>query len=116
MRHHNQNKKFGREKDQRNALMRSLAVALVKHEKIKTTEAKAKALRPFFEKMITRAQKGDLHSRRVLATRLGSDVDAKRLIENIAPRYTDKPGGYTRITKLTPRKSDASSMAIIELV
>lgn len=115
MRHHNQNRKFGRPKDQRNALMRSLAVALATHEKVTTTEAKAKELRPFFEKLITRAAKGDLYSRRMLATRLGSEKYAKKLCEEIAPRYKDRAGGYTRITKLNPRKSDASPMAVIEL-
>lgn len=96
--------------------MRSLAVSLVAHGKITTTEAKAKELRPFFEKLITRAAKGDLHSRRLLVTRLGSEEKAKKMCEEIAPRYKDRAGGYTRITKLNPRKSDASPMAIIELV
>jgi len=116
MRHSNRNKKFGREKDVRNALMRSLAVSLVRDEKIKTTETKAKALRPYIEKLVTKARNKDLASRRLVVSRLGSPEEGKKLVEDIAPRYAERAGGYTRITKLTPREGDASSMAIIEFV
>jgi len=116
MRHHNKNKKFGREKDVRNALMRSLAVCLVREEKIKTTETKAKALRPYIEKLVTKARKNSIASRRLVISRLGSSDEGKKLVDDIAPRYTEREGGYTRITKLTPREGDASSMAIIEFV
>ncbi|MCR4330820.1 MAG: 50S ribosomal protein L17 [Patescibacteria group bacterium] len=116
MRHHNANRKFGRTRDERRALMKSLALALVKHEKIKTTQAKAKELRPFVEKMVTRARRGDQAAQRLLVARLGSLSGAKKLIDEIAPRYKERSGGYTRIVKLPARTSDASSMAIIEFV
>lgn len=116
MRHHNQNKKFGRERDQRRALLRSLARSLIKHGKIKTTEAKAKALRPLVEKMVTRARTGGLSNRRLLISRLGAEAEVKKLLDEIGPRYTDRLGGYTRITKLPPRTSDGSPEAVIEFV
>jgi len=116
MRHHNANRKFGRTRDQRAALLKSLALALVTHEKIETTEAKAKELRPFIEKMVTRALKGDQAAQRLLVARLGSPSGAKKLIDEIAPRYKERSGGYTRVTKIGSRASDASRMAIIEFV
>jgi len=116
MRHHNSIRKFGRERNQRKALLKSLALSLVEQDKIKTTEAKAKELRPFIEKMITRAKEGNLLSTRLLVSRLGSKDGVKKLTEEIAPKYMDRKGGYTRITKLSPRASDASPMAIIEFV
>jgi len=116
MRHHNINRKFGREAGQRKALMRSLAEALIKHGKIKTTEAKAKELRPLVEKMVTRAKTNTLTSRRLLISRLGKEAQVKELLEIIAPRYLKRAGGYTRITKLAPRQSDGSKMAVIEFV
>jgi len=114
MRHHNKNKKFGRTRDQRKALMKSLASALVERGKIKTTEAKAKELRPYIEKLVTRAIKGDLASRRLLISKIG--LQTKKLVDDIAPKYKDRNGGYTRVIKLTPRASDASKMAVIEFV
>lgn len=108
-------RKFSREKDQRNALKKSLARSLFIHEKIKTTEAKAKELSSFAEKLITRARKGDLASRRILL-KYFSDSLSKKLIEELGPRYKDRAGGYTRIIKLGPRKSDGAKMAFIELV
>lgn len=95
--------------------MKSLAFNLVAKEKIKTTEARAKELRPFIEKFVTRAKKGNLANRRLLIARLGQQT-TKKLFKKIAPKYKDKNGGYTRIIKLPPRKSDASKMAIIEFV
>ncbi len=119
MRHHNSNKKFGRQAGQRQALMRSLAVSLIEHEKITTTEAKAKALRPMIEKMLTRAQAGKIPDVRILKARLGNNAKATaKLVHDIAPKYKERNGGYTRITKLGVRsaKTDASPMALIEFV
>lgn len=108
-------RKFHRETGQRKALLASLAAALFLQEKIKTTEAKAKEVRMFAEKMITRGKEQNLAARKLLSARLPSDA-AKKLFQDIAPRYKDRKGGYTRITKLGPRESDSASMAIIELV
>jgi len=115
MRHHNSNRKFGREKNQRNALMRSLARSLALEGKIKTTEAKAKELRPYIEKLVTLGKKETLASRRLLQARVGSEV-AKKIVGELSPEYKKRAGGYTRITKVAPRKSDASPMAYIEFV
>lgn len=95
--------------------MKALISALLLHEKIKTTEAKAKEISGMTEKLITRAKKGDLFSRRLLLGFLSPKL-AKKIIEEIAPRYKERMGGYTRVIKLGPRKSDGAKMAIIELV
>ncbi|MEK9167793.1 MAG: 50S ribosomal protein L17 [Patescibacteria group bacterium] len=116
MRHHSTNRKFGRETDVRAALIRSLASALIERGKIRTTEAKAKELRPYVEKLITRAKKNDLASKRILESRTGSPRLVKMLTDTIAPKYMKRAGGYTRIVKVIPRASDASKMAIIEFV
>ena len=108
-------KKIGLKKDQRKALKRSLARAVFLHHSITTTEAKAKFIVPFIEKLITQAKKGDLNSRRQL-NRYMSDSLAKKIIEKIAPKYKERKGGYTRIIKLGRRKSDSARMAIIQLV
>ena len=108
-------RKLNRERDQRKALMNALASSLVLHDKIKTTEAKAKELSPFIEKKMTRAKMGDIPARRQL-TRHFSDNIVKKLVDEIAPKYKDRNGGYTRVVKLGPRKSDGAKMAIIELV
>ena len=115
MRHHNTNRKFGREKDQRNALMRSLMRSLVEDGKIKTTEAKAKELRPMIEKLITRAKDDTVHSRRILASKIDTEA-VKKIMADIAPKYKDRAGGYTRITKISSQRDDAAKMAVIELV
>ncbi|MBI4138338.1 MAG: 50S ribosomal protein L17 [Candidatus Wildermuthbacteria bacterium] len=99
----------------RKGLLRGLVRSLVLHKKIQTTHAKAQVISPMIEKMITRAKKGDLASRRLLISAVGQET-AKALVEKIAPQYKEKRGGYTRILKLGPRKSDNASMAIIELV
>lgn len=117
MRHHDAHRKFGRTKNQRVALVRGLVRSLILKERITTTEAKAKTLRPKIEKMVTVAKRADLSSRRNLLSELyNSQAVVKRLVEEIAPRYKERPGGYTRITKLTPRRSDASPRAVIEFV
>ncbi|MEA3399520.1 MAG: 50S ribosomal protein L17 [Patescibacteria group bacterium] len=116
MRHHNNIRKFNRKRNQRKALLRGLAISLVKHGKIETTEAKAKSLRSVIEKLITKANKGTLNSQRIIMSRLYNGEQAKKLINEIAPKYKNRKGGYTRITKLPRRQSDASKMAIIEFV
>ncbi len=117
MRHHNSKRKFGREKNERKALLNSLALNLIVREKIKTTEPKAKELKPFIEKLVTRAKKGDLATRRVVISKLSNrSKEVKKLFDVIAPKYADKKGGYTRVLKLGARKSDGAKMAIIEFV
>lgn len=108
-------RKFGRERNQRKALMKSLARALFLHGKIKTTQAKAKEVSSFAEKCITRAKKGDLTATRMLVEYFSKDL-VKKLINEIGPKYKDRNGGYTRIIKLVPRKSDGAKISIIELV
>ena len=117
MRHHNTNRKFGRSKTQKRALLNSLAFNLIVREKIRTTLPKAKELRPFIEKLVTHAKKNDLATKRLLISKLGGHSrEVKKLFEVIAPKYVDKKGGYIRILKLGARKSDAATMAIIEFV
>ena len=115
MRHHNANRKFGRVTKVRNALLKSLARALVLEGKIRTTDAKARELRPYAEKMITQGKTGTLSARRLLTAKIGPD-GAGKLMGDISPRYMTRAGGYTRITKLPRRPGDASLMAYIELV
>lgn len=117
MRHHNANRKFGRVKRQREALLRGLGRSLVLHERLETTEAKAKELRPFIEKLVTKAGSGDVAARRLIRQRLGEENEiVKKLVDDIAPRYKERAGGYTRITKMPRRTGDASKMAVIEFV
>jgi len=117
MRHGNNVRKFGRDKNQRVALMKGLALSLIKREKIKTTLAKAKELRPYIEKLLTLAKVGDTASRRILLSRLiNRRPEVTKLISKIAPQYVNRKGGYTRITKLAPRKSDSAKMAYIEFI
>lgn len=118
MMHHNKIRKLGRTSGQRLALLRSLAISLIEREKITTTEAKAKELRPFIERLVTKAKENTLSSRRLVQSRLfNQDKTAKKLIEKIAPRYEKRAGGYTRVIKLgVQRKGDASKMAVIEFV
>lgn len=115
MRKRKRSRKFSRKKDQRQALLRGLGRALLLKEKIKTTEARAKELRGIVEKFITKARKGNLHTRRLLLRSFSPQV-VKKLVEDIAPRYKDRKGGYTRIVKIGLRKGDKARMAIIELV
>ena len=109
-------RKFGREMGQRNALLKSLAVSLVRYGKIKTSEAKAKSLRPFVEKLVTHAKVGTIASQRLISSRLSSVVSASKLIKDIAPKFKTRAGGYIRIVKLPRRKSDGTKMAVIEFV
>ena len=108
-------RKLHRKRNQRKALLKSLTRALILNEKIKTTEAKAKEVSGFTEKFITRAKKGDLNSRRLLANFFSKKI-VKKLVDEIGPRYKERKGGYTRIIKLGPRRSNGAKMTIIELV
>ncbi len=108
-------RKLSRKRDQRKGLLKTLAVSLISKEKIKTTEAKAKELVSFVEKKISQAKIGSLHSRRVLMRFFPKEI-VKKLIEEIGPRYKERKGGYTRIIKLGPRKSNGARMVIIELI
>ena|ERR1035437_1844016 len=117
MRHHSTKRKFGREKNVRNALIKILALNLIVRGKIKTTEPKAKELRPFVEKLVTLAKSGTVSNRRIVISRLiNRSPEVKKLFDTIAPKYADRKGGYTRILKLGARKSDGAKMAIIEFV
>ena len=117
MRHARSGKKLGRDSAHRKALYSNLAGALITHGRIETTEAKAKAVKPEIEKLITLAKRGDLHARRQALSALSQDKFAvHKLFEEVAPRYADRPGGYTRILKLGPRRSDATEMVYLELV
>ena len=115
MRHHNANRKFGRKRNQRKALLRSLAYSLTLKGKIKTTEPKAKELRPYIEKLVTIGKKQTLASRRLLESRVGVRA-AKKISSELSKTYKERSGGYTRIIKMTPRLADGSPMAIIEFV
>ncbi|PIS17341.1 MAG: 50S ribosomal protein L17 [Candidatus Nealsonbacteria bacterium CG09_land_8_20_14_0_10_42_14] len=115
MRKRKKGRKLSRQSGQRRALMKALVSALVSVERIKTTETKAKETAPIMERLISRAKKGDLASRRLLLKFLSLKL-VKKLIEEIAPRYRERKGGYTRIIKLGPRQTDGARMAIIEFV
>ncbi len=115
MRKKKQGRKFSRKRDQRKALMKGLVAELFLHERIKTIEARAKEARRFAEKFLTKAKKGDLAARRYLLRFFPNKI-VKKLIDEIAPRYKTRQGGYTRIIKLGMRKSDGAKMVIIELV
>ena len=115
MRKRKKGRKLSRKRDQRRALLKALASALILNERIKTTEAKAKEISGLVEKFITRAKKGDLLNRRLL-TQFFPKKAVKKLIDEVGPRYKSRPGGYTRVIKLGPRKSDGARMAIIELI
>ena len=117
MRHRKQKGKLSRSASHRKALMMNLSREVIEHERIQTTEAKAKAVKPELERLITLARRGDAHSRRLAMARLGQDkFIVYRLFEELAPRYADRNGGYTRILKLGPRRSDSTEMVYLELV
>ena len=108
--------KLGRTSNQRRALLRQLATALLAQEKIETTEAKAQELRSVAEALITLAKQNTLHARRQALAYLTDESVTKKLFDTIAPRYAERPGGFTRVMKLGPRRGDAAPMALIELV
>jgi large subunit ribosomal protein L17 len=117
MRHQKTRHKLSRSTAHRKALLANLCKEIIQHERIKTSEAKAKAVKPEVEQLITLARRGDLHARRQALAILGQDkFTVHKLFEEVAPRYADRPGGYTRILKLGPRRSDATEMVFIELV
>ena len=116
MRHRVAGRKLQRTTSHRNAMFRNMAAALIKHEQITTTTAKAKELRPYVEKLVTLAKKGGLSNRRLAHARLMDDTQLVKLFDVIAARYADRNGGYTRVIKAGIRASDASPMAVIEFV
>jgi large subunit ribosomal protein L17 len=117
MRHQKDRGKLSRSASHRKALFMNLAREVIDHERIQTTEAKAKAVKPEVERLITLAKRGDLHARRQALSALGQDkFVVYKLFEELAPRYAERPGGYTRILKLGPRKSDSTEMVYLELV
>jgi large subunit ribosomal protein L17 len=117
MRHQKTRNKLSRDTAHRKSLLMNLSKEIIDHERIKTTEAKAKAVKPEIEKLITLAKRGDLHARRQALSTLAQDKFAVyKLFEDLAPRYAERPGGYVRILKLGPRKSDSTEMVFIELV
>ena len=116
MRHGIKGRKLQRKTGHRHALLRNLAAALVKHEQITTTTAKAKELRPYVEKLVTLAKKGGLSNRRLAHGRLMDDAQLVKLFDVIAPRYANRDGGYCRIIKAGIRASDAAPVSIIEFV
>ena len=115
MRHHNHNRKFSRVRKVRKALINSLARSLVLHQKIETTEPKAREIRPFVEKLVTKAKLQTIAARRSIIEKVGPKA-SKFLIDDISKKYENRKGGYTRIIKMKRRLSDGSKMAIIEFV
>src|SRR5438445_8125014 len=116
MRHARTGRKLGRDVSHRKALYANLSCSLFEHGRIRTTEAKAKAVKPKAEKLITLARRGDLHARRQALSELRSQEIVHRLFAEVAPRMADRPGGYTRIVKLGHRQGDAAEMVYLELV
>lgn len=117
MRHRRKRGKLSRDSAHRKALLSNMSKQLITHERIKTSQAKAKAVKPEVEKLITLAKRGDLHARRQALSALGQDkFIVHKLFEEVAPRYGERPGGYTRIVKLGPRRSDSTEMVFLELV
>jgi large subunit ribosomal protein L17 len=116
MRHQRAGKKLGRDASHRKALYSNLAGSLILHGRVRTTEAKAKAVRPIAEKMITLGRRGDIHARRQAMAFLRSQEVVHQLFADVAPRFVDRPGGYTRIVKIGPRPGDSAPMAYLEFV
>jgi large subunit ribosomal protein L17 len=116
VRHRKSGRKLGRDSAQRKALYSNLAGALIEHGRIKTTEAKAKEVRPIVEEMITLGKRGDVAAHRHAVAFLRSKSVTRRLFADVAPRFADRPGGYTRIVKIGPRQGDAALMVYLELV
>jgi large subunit ribosomal protein L17 len=116
VRHHRAGKKLGRDAAHRKALYANLAGALIQHGRVQTTVTKAKAVKPFAEQMITLGKRGDLHARRQALSELRSREVVETLFEDVAPRFAERPGGYSRIVRIGPRLGDAAEMAYLELV
>src|SRR5688500_1774333 len=116
MRHANKGRALGRTSEHKLALLRNMATSLFRHGRISTTTAKAKELRPFAEKLITLAKRGDLHARRLAGRKIYDRSVLIKLFDAIAPRFAERPGGYTRVLKLGHRQGDGAEMALIELV
>ena len=116
MRHAKKGRKLGTDASHTKAMLRSLAAALLANERIKTTETRAKEVRSLVDRIITWGKRGDVHSRRLALAELGDVALVKKVFDDIAPRYKEREGGYTRILKLGPRKGDNASMVILELV
>jgi large subunit ribosomal protein L17 len=116
VRHRNKGRKLSRTSTHRRALLRNLATSLFLHERVETTTAKAKELRPYAERLITLARRGDVHARRIAGRKIADRDVLGKLFDDIAPRYAARPGGYTRILKLGTRHGDAAEMSLIELV
>jgi large subunit ribosomal protein L17 len=117
MRHGKKRNKLSRSSAHREALLTNLSKQLIEHERIKTSQAKAKAVKPEVEQLITLAKRGDLHARRQALSSLHNDkFIVHKLFDEVAPRYATRPGGYTRIVKLGPRRSDSTEMVNLELV
>ena len=116
MRHRKKGRKLQRTASHRRAMLRNLATSLFRHERIETTTAKAKELRPYAERLITLARRGDLHARRLVARKIQDREVLGKLFDEISSRYAERSGGYTRILKLGNRKGDAAEISLIELV
>jgi large subunit ribosomal protein L17 len=116
MRHRNSGKRLGRNTSHRTAMMRNMVTSLFEHEKITTTDARAKELRPMAEKLITLAKRGDLHARRLATEVVRDSKTVAKLFERIAPRYAERPGGYIRIIKLGHRLGDNAALSMITLI
>jgi large subunit ribosomal protein L17 len=116
VRHRKKGRQLSRTSSHRKATLRNLVTSLFRHERIETTTAKAKELRPFAERLITLARRGDVHARRLAGRKISDRQVLGKLFDDIAPRYAERPGGYTRILKLGNRKGDAAEMSLIELV
>ena len=116
MKHRVAGRRLDRTTEHRTAMFRNMVTSLIKHERIVTTTPKAKELRPYVEKLITLAKRGGLSNRRLAISRLGDDVQLKKLFDVLAERYAGRDGGYTRVIKAGLRASDAAPMAVIELV
>jgi large subunit ribosomal protein L17 len=116
MRHRTKGRRFNRTAEHREAMLRNMATSLVLHGRVQTTVEKAKELRRFVEPLITKARRGDLHARRHVARRIQDGDALAKLFSDIGPRYSERPGGYTRVLKLGHRPGDAAELAIIELV
>lgn len=116
MRHRNKGRLLSRTAEHRNAMLRNMASSLFRHGRIETTEAKAKELRSFAEPLITKAKRGDLHARRLVARKIGDADIVVKLFDEIGPKYAERAGGYTRVLKLGHRSGDGADLAIVELV